>query len=309
MSPISDGDRLVPPLWFRLGARVRGVGTITGFLGLCIGMVGALALPESWFPDALTFVLTLGGFALLVLGLGLTFAPGAPSMAARAVAPSVVGRWSAINSPASHVPSHGTHGHGQTFAIDVVYEPENAARPAFGEGRAFRPPADFPAFGRQLLAPADGRVVTIRDTARDHRSRSTWPAVAYMMVEGFVRELAGSRHVLGNYVVLDLGDGAYATLAHLQRGSATVLPDQRVRRGEVIGRCGNSGNSSEPHLHFQLMDHPWPLIAAGLPFVFTGVSIEGSARHDALPANDQVMVATPDPLPSTPQSPASPHRP
>ncbi len=303
-----DDDRLVPPPWFRLGARVRGAVTIAGLLGLVVGMVGALALPESRFPDALTFVLTLGGFALLVLGMGLTFAPGAPRMAARAVAPSVAGRWSVINSPASRVPSHGTHGYGQTFAIDVVYDPEDAARPAFGEGRAFRPPEDFPAFGQELLAPADGRVVTVRDTARDHRSRSTWPAFAYMMVEGLVRELAGSRYVLGNYVVLDLGDGAYATLAHLQRGSATVLPGQQMRRGEVLGRCGNSGNSSEPHLHFQLMDHPWPLIAAGLPFVFTGVSIEGSVR-DAVPANDQVMVAKPDPLPSAPQTPASPHRP
>jgi murein DD-endopeptidase MepM/ murein hydrolase activator NlpD len=175
-----------------------------------------------------------------------------------------------------------------------MHEPEPGARPVFGHGPAFRPPQDFPSFGQPLLAPADGQVVAVRDMARDHHSRSTWPAYAYLLVEGMVREATGSRHVLGNYVVIDLGQGAYAALAHLQRGSATVRPGQRVRRGEVIGRCGNSGNSSEPHLHLQLMDHRWPFVAAGLPFVFTGVRIDGPAGQ-GVPANKQIMMADPDP--------------
>lgn len=64
----------------------------------------------------------------------------------------------------------------------------------------------------------------MRDGARDHLSRSTWPAYAFMVLEGFFREAAGARHILGNYVVLDLGGGAYAAFAHLQRGSVTVRP-------------------------------------------------------------------------------------
>jgi Peptidase family M23 len=284
-------DRPEPPSWFRAGSRVRGVGTFAGLLGMVTGLGAWLVLPDDLVPDAILLVLCLGGFVLLMVGTALTLAPVTPRMAARPVGPPVTGRWSAINSPATRVPSHGTHGLGQSFAIDVVYEPEEGARPAFGEGKAFRRPEEFPAFGRELVAPADGRVVAVHDGRRDHRSRSTWPAVAYMMVEAMFREASGPRYVLGNHVVMELGDGVYATLAHLQRGSVTVQPGQQVRRGEVVGRCGNSGNTSEPHLHFQLMDHPRPFVAAGLPFVFTGVWIDGSARREGVPADGQVMIA------------------
>jgi murein DD-endopeptidase MepM/ murein hydrolase activator NlpD len=165
----------------------------------------------------------------------------------------------------------------------MVFEPTPGSRPAFGSGPAFRPPSDFPAFGQPVLAPADARVVAARDGARDHRSRSTWAAFAYMMVEGSLRELGGAGRVLGNHVVLDLGGGVYAVLAHLRHGSVAVRPGEQVRRGQVIGHCGNTGNTSEPHLHFQLMDHPRPTVAAGLPFTFAGTE---------LPANDGVAMLT-----------------
>lgn len=174
-----------------------------------------------------------------------------------------------------------------------MYEPFEGARPVFGDGPVFRPAEDFPAFGEEVLAPAGGRVVTVRDRARDHQSRSTWAAFGYMIVEGFVRELGGPRHVVGNHVVIDIGNGAYAAVAHLQQGSARVRPGETVRQGDVIGCCGNSGNSSEPHVHFQLMDHPRPAIAAGLPFVFVDVSIAGSPPGEGVPASAEVMVAGP----------------
>ena len=60
----------------------------------------------------------------------------------------------------------------------------------------------------------------------------------------------------GNHVVLDLGNGEYALLAHLQRGSVRVEAGDRVRAGDVLGLTGNSGNSSEPHLHFHVQDRP-----------------------------------------------------
>jgi murein DD-endopeptidase MepM/ murein hydrolase activator NlpD len=284
-------SRGAPPLWFRAAARIRGVATFAGVLAIAAGLAGGLFLPEDWFPGALNAALSLGGFVLLLVGLALTLVPGAPAIRPRQVAPPVTGRWSALNSPASRRPSHGTHGYGQTFAVDLVYEPENDARPAFGSGPAFRPPEDYPGFGQEVLAPVDGRVHAVRNGARDHRTRSTWPAVVYMLVAGMFRELGGPGQLLGNYVTVDLGDGAYAVLAHLQRGSIAVEPGQQVARGDVLARCGNSGNSSEPHVHFQLMDHPRPFVAAGLPFVFTGIRIDGSEPRDGVPANEQVMVA------------------
>ena len=234
-------------------------------------------------PDALVLALCIGGFVLLTIGLGLTLWPDGPHLEPVALGAPVRGRWVVLNGPADRVPSHGTHGHGQTFALDLVYDPDGT-RPEFGHRPGFRDPAEFPAFGQDVHAPADGVVVAVHDRARDHRTRSTWAAFAYMVLESFAREAAGSRFVLGNHVVLDLGDHRYAALAHLQRGSVGVQAGQRIRRGDVIGRCGNSGNSSEPHVHFQLMDNRRALIAAGLPFVFAR-----DGRKGSIPRNGEVI--------------------
>jgi murein DD-endopeptidase MepM/ murein hydrolase activator NlpD len=82
------------------------------------------------------------------------------------------------------------------------------------------------------------------------------------LVEGSARELLGVRRSLGTHLVLALGDGTHALYAHVRRGSLAVRPGDRVRAGGLLARCGNPGNSCEPHLHFQLMDGPDPDTAA-----------------------------------------------
>lgn len=72
--------------------------------------------------------------------------------------------------------------------------------------------------------------------------------------------------IAGNTVVLDLGGGQYAHYAHLKLG-VRVRPGDRVRRGQLLGHIGNSGDSREPHLHFQLSDGPDVLAGEGLPYV------------------------------------------
>ncbi|MDX1983227.1 MAG: M23 family metallopeptidase [Bryobacteraceae bacterium] len=72
----------------------------------------------------------------------------------------------------------------------------------------------------------------------------------------------------GNYIVLDLGGGRFAFYAHLQPGSLRVKPGDKVKRGQVLGLACNSGNSTEPHLHFHVSNGPDPLASEGLPFVF-----------------------------------------
>ncbi|WP_217248725.1 M23 family metallopeptidase [Streptomyces sp. AC602_WCS936] len=218
-------------------------------------------------------------------------APDAPSVVREPVetGPPVTGRWSALNSPADRTPSHGIHAYGQTFAIDLVAEPEPGARPGF---RVLWPIArrnrHFPAFGAPLLAVADGTVVRTDDGQRDHLSRNSLPALLYLMlVEGSVRELGGVRRIIGNHLVLDLGDGTYAMYAHVRRGSFAVREGDRVRAGQVLARCGNSGNSTEPHVHFQLMDGPDPDTARGVPFTWRGVGV---------PRNGEIFQA---PSPST----------
>ncbi|KOG79007.1 MULTISPECIES: M23 family metallopeptidase [Streptomyces] len=221
------------------------------------------------------------------------------------VAPPVTGRWKALNSPADKVPSHGTHAYGQTYAIDIVAEPETAegeapgrpgadpaprpeagpevgpvTRPAF---RLFWPVVRrnraFPAFGAPLLAVADATVVVASDGQRDHLSRNSLPALAYLMLaEATVRSIAGAHRIIGNHVILDLGGGTYAVYAHLRRGSLRVRAGDRVRAGQEIGRVGNSGNTTEPHLHFHLMDGPDPDAARGVPFTWRGVGVPANGE-------------------------------
>jgi hypothetical protein len=214
------------------------------------------------------------------------------------VEPPVRGRWTAYNSPADRTPSHGTHMLAQTYAIDLIGESGTGSAVARPEFAVFWPPArpsaEYPGFGAPVLAVADATVVHAVDRRRDHLSRTSWPMIAYLfLVEGIVRSLGGPDRIAGNHVVLDLGDGTYAMYAHLQRGSVTVRPGDRVRAGRQLGRCGNSGNSTEPHLHFQLMDGPDMSVASGIPFRFTGLGVpaNGETFTARSPAFDAVQAS------------------
>lgn len=199
----------------------------------------------------------------------------------------VRGRWLAMNSPGTRVPSHGMQAYGQTYAIDLAHEPADGKRPRFGWWPLARRPDDFPGFGQPILAAADGVVVRAHSRERDHWSRNSWPAMVYLLVES-VRELTGPNRVLGNNIVIDMGDGAYAVYAHLRRRSLRVRKGDRVQAGDHIADCGNSGNTTEPHLHFHLMDHPNPLVAAGLPVSFEHYETGGTSRS-GMPSNNEAM--------------------
>ena len=201
-----------------------------------------------------------------------------PEPAPTEVAPPVTGRWHALNSPADKVPSHGTRAYGQAYAIDIVHEPEDRPRPAFGWWPLVRRNGDFPAFGEPVLAVADATVVRARDGRRDRLSRNSYPALLPFFAEASARDLAGPGAIVGNHLVLDLGNGTYALYAHLKRGSITVREGERVRAGQVVARVGNTGNSTEPHLHFQLMDAADLHTARGLPFTWRGVGVPGNGE-------------------------------
>jgi murein DD-endopeptidase MepM/ murein hydrolase activator NlpD len=96
---------------------------------------------------------------------------------------------------------------------------------------------DYHCWRQPVLAPAEARVVAAVDGYPDQPPGQ-----------------ADAEHPAGNHVVLDLGSGEYAVLAHLNAGSVAVEVGDRVAAGQRIGRCGNSGNTSEPHLHFHLQD-------------------------------------------------------
>lgn len=208
---------------------------------------------------------------------------------ARVIHPPVQGRWLGLNSPASKVPSHGVRVYGQAYAIDLVYDPRATPRPTFG-GPMMRTTREYPAFGQPVFAMVTGTVVRASDWRRDHRARSNWFGLLYLMAEGAIREIGGPGFVVGNHVTIRTDDGVYATLAHLQRNSITVRVGDRVTAGTQIGSCGNAGNSSEPHVHAQLMDRISLWTAQGLPMAFAGITLDKDpALVDGLPKNEQHM--------------------
>ena len=83
----------------------------------------------------------------------------------------------------------------------------------------------------------------------------------------------------GNHVIIDIGGGHYAFYAHLKPGSLRVKVGDRVKRGQVIALVGNTGNSTEPHLHFHISDYPSPLGSEGMPYGYDAFEVVGSCRN------------------------------
>lgn len=181
------------------------------------------------------------------------------------------GSWLTQNSPANRVPSHGTRAYATSYAIDFVPVDEagNTASMTWRSLVRPEPPARFPGFGRPILAPIDGVVVAVHDTEPDHDAFRGLPSVGYALTQGR-RAAEGWRALAGNHVMIETTDGAVVAMCHLQATSVTVVPDQRVVIGQPLGRCGNSGNSTEPHLHLQVMTGRDVDRASALPLTLQG---------------------------------------
>lgn len=184
---------------------------------------------------------------------GISGHDGAPSSIDLAY--PFTGHWLVQNSPANRVPSHGTHAFATTYAIDFVPVTDSGRSAPLTPSSLLRPePANrFPGFGRPILAPVEGTVLAIHDGEPDHPAYRGLPSIWYVLTQRR-RALAGWVALAGNHVLIDDG-GAIVALCHLQRGSIQVKPGQRVRAGDALGRCGNSGNSTEPHVHVQAIDN------------------------------------------------------
>lgn len=181
------------------------------------------------------------------------------------------GRWLVQNSPADRVPSHGTRRFATSYAIDFVPVDE-AGRSAQMTARSLlrpEPPERFPGFGRVVTAPLAGRVIGVLDGEVDHPAFRGISSVLYAITQAR-RVASGWEALAGNHVLIAATSGAVVALCHLRRGSIRVSPGAPVDAGEPVAECGNSGNSTEPHLHLQAMDGVDPTFAHALPLTFGG---------------------------------------
>jgi murein DD-endopeptidase MepM/ murein hydrolase activator NlpD len=182
------------------------------------------------------------------------------------------GRWLARNSPARRVPSHGTHLMGTTYAIDFI--PVDARGRSAPRGWravvATEPPEAFIGFGAPIRAPCSGLVVIAHDGEPDHQARRSQLTLLTYMLSQAGRARGGPPAIAGNHVVIAIDPrGPFVLLAHLRQGSVTVRVGDHVHVGEDVGSCGNSGNSTQPHLHIQATDSTSWDRARGLPIAFT----------------------------------------
>jgi murein DD-endopeptidase MepM/ murein hydrolase activator NlpD len=118
------------------------------------------------------------------------------------------------------------------------------------------------AYGQEVLAVADATVVRAMDRFAD-------------LVPGPLPPSIPLQEADGNHLILDLGNGRFALYAHLQPGSLQVQVGDRVRRGQILARVGNTGNTTAPHLHFHVMSGPSSLASDGLPYVIDTFDLVG----------------------------------
>jgi murein DD-endopeptidase MepM/ murein hydrolase activator NlpD len=182
------------------------------------------------------------------------------------------GLWLTRNSPARRIPSHGTDMWGEQYAIDFIgvdHRRRTADRRDWRTFVASEPAERFFAYGRPILAPADGTVVDVHDREVDHVGRRSQLTLVPYAFGQLARLRQGVGAIAGNYLIIALRDrGVFVALVHLRAGSIGVVIGEEVATGQPVANCGNSGNSTQPHVHVQVMDSPDLSVARGVPMAF-----------------------------------------
>ncbi|MEZ4297489.1 MAG: M23 family metallopeptidase [Polyangiaceae bacterium] len=175
-------------------------------------------------------------------------------------APLVYYRFPFLGKWRVHRTHYGTRNQDQAFALDLVPE---------GSIRDKKQNSGYPCYNQPVVADAPGVIATA--------------------VDGVPENVPGEKNGYdqhGNYVVIDHGNGEFSLMAHLIPGSLKVRPGMQVQAGMELGRCGNSGLSTMPHIHWQVMTNANPSVAQGIQPRFTTYTRNGNASVDRPEAKD-----------------------
>ena len=179
----------------------------------------------------------------------------------------------------------------EEFALDIAKIGESGLSHK-GDGTRFN---DYYAYGADVLAAANGRVTSVANDQPEDPSAMQRPnesQEAYftrLQKEQAERLAKGLTAIAGNYVMIDHGKNEYSLYAHLQPGSVRVHVGDQVKTGDVLGKLGSSGNSTEPHLHFHVCDKPDPLMCAGIPVNFSNITIQWADLPRPIQSGDVVI--------------------
>ncbi|WP_422000207.1 M23 family metallopeptidase [Reyranella sp.] len=182
------------------------------------------------------------------------------------------------------LPLNGRFALAQRYAIDWE-QIDDTNRLVSGDLKAL---TSYVIYGREVLAVADGTVVAARNDLPEQ-------------VPGALPKAMTIDQADGNFVVQDVGGGNFVLYAHMQPGSVRVTAGMTVKRGDSLGKVGNSGNTQAPHLHLHVMDGPSPLLSNGVPYVFDSFTVTALNRIGT--ADFDKAEATGSPLTLAPVSP------
>lgn len=155
----------------------------------------------------------------------------------------------------------------QRFAYDLARWQDG--KTFSGDGKKCE---DYFAFGQSIVSPGAGKVVAAVDGIADNVPGTT-----------------DKEHLAGNHVVVDHGKNEFSFLAHLEQGSVLVKVGDEVKAGQKLGRCGNSGNTDQPHLHYHLANAADLVNADGLPAQFLSYVADGKPVERGEPVQGQVI--------------------
>src|SRR4029450_1109349 len=179
----------------------------------------------------------------------------------------------------------------EEFALDIAKIGESGLSHK-GDSARFD---DYYAYGADVLAAADGHVISAaNDQAEDpsamqRPNESQEAYFARLQKEQGERLAKGLTAITGNYVMIDHGKNEYSLYAHLRPGSVRVEVGTQVKASDVIGKLGSSGNSTEPHLHFNVCGKCAPLMCAGIPVNFSNVTVQWADLPRPIQSGDVVI--------------------
>ncbi|NML37906.1 M23 family metallopeptidase [Chitinophaga sp. G-6-1-13] len=174
------------------------------------------------------------------------------------------GTWKVGRGGVTPETSHSWGLYTQRYAYDFFITDDHH-KPNSGTGNQLE---DYYCFDQEVIAPADGMIVGIKNNIRDYVH------VGDLSVDWKTKDFRG------NYVVIKHHENEYSFIAHFRKGSIVVKKGDIVKQGQLLGKCGNSGHSTMPHIHYHLQRSKYFWTALGLPVRFKNVVINGSDNHE-----------------------------